>query len=165
MRLRGTLFAVLLVAMLAACGSGEPASSTNDTEPKPAAADGPDLSKETFEDLSADAEVTVDARDNTFDGQYVEVKAGTPVTFDNLGRNVHNVVPTEEGAFAEIPASDLAPKDEATITFEETPGGTLITMRSIFPTKEARDFVVEKFGAIEGGKQTLARLEDYLRTQ
>jgi uncharacterized protein YndB with AHSA1/START domain len=51
---------------------------------------------------------------------------------------------------------------EATITFEETDGGTLITMRSIFPTKEARDLVVEKYGAIEGGRQTLARLEEYL---
>lgn len=52
---------------------------------------------------------------------------------------------------------------EATITFVETDGGTLITMRSLFLTKEARDLVVEKFGAIEGGKQTLARLDEYLR--
>ncbi len=37
-------------------------------------------------------------------------------------------------------------------------------MRSTFPTKEARDFVVKEFGAIEGGKQTLARLADYLAT-
>ena len=52
---------------------------------------------------------------------------------------------------------------EATITFVETDGGTLITMRSLFLTKEARDLVVEKFGAIEGGKQTLARLDEYLQ--
>ena len=51
---------------------------------------------------------------------------------------------------------------EATITFEETAGGTLITMRSLFPSKEARDMVVEKYGAIEGGHQTLARLDEYL---
>ena len=52
---------------------------------------------------------------------------------------------------------------EATITFVEADGGTLITMRSLFLTKEARDLVVEKFGAIEGGKQTLARLEEYVK--
>ena len=51
---------------------------------------------------------------------------------------------------------------EATITFTETEGGTLITLRNLFPTKEARDMVVEKFGAIEGGNQTLARLSAYL---
>lgn len=52
---------------------------------------------------------------------------------------------------------------EATITFVETDGATLITMRSLFLTKEARDLVVEKFGAIEGGEQTLARLEEYVK--
>lgn len=49
-----------------------------------------------------------------------------------------------------------------TITFEEKDGATLITMRSIFPTAVARDHVVKEFGAIEGGKQTLARLDEYL---
>ncbi len=51
---------------------------------------------------------------------------------------------------------------EATITFIENDGGTLITMRSLFLTKEARDLVVEKYGAIDGGHQTLARLDAYL---
>lgn len=54
---------------------------------------------------------------------------------------------------------------EATITFTETAGGTLITLRNLFPTKEARDLVVEKYGAIEGGEQTLARLDEYLTTR
>jgi len=53
---------------------------------------------------------------------------------------------------------------EASMTFTDVEGGTLITLHSIFPTKEARDFVVKEVGAIEGGKQTLARLEDHLRT-
>ena len=35
-------------------------------------------------------------------------------------------------------------------------------MRSIFPTAEARDFVINNYGAVEGGKQHLANLEDYL---
>jgi len=52
---------------------------------------------------------------------------------------------------------------EATITFEEDNGRTTITLRSVFPTVEARNAVI-KFGAIEGGKQTLARMETYLAT-
>ena len=50
------------------------------------------------------------------------------------------------------------------LTFTEVAGGTLITLHTVFPTKEARDFVVEKHGAIEGGKQTLGRLAIYLET-
>lgn len=47
---------------------------------------------------------------------------------------------------------------ESELRFEERDGGTLVALRSIFPTKEARDYVVEHYGAIEGGQQTLARL-------
>ena len=39
---------------------------------------------------------------------------------------------------------------------------TKVTMRSIFPSAEARDFVIHDHGAVEGGKQHLANLEDYL---
>jgi uncharacterized protein YndB with AHSA1/START domain len=49
----------------------------------------------------------------------------------------------------------------ATITFEEDNGRTKITLRSLFPTVEARDATI-KFGAVEGGKQTLARMEAHL---
>ena len=50
------------------------------------------------------------------------------------------------------------------LTFTEVQGGTLITLHTVFPTTEARDFVVEKYGAIEGGRQTLARFANYLDT-
>ena len=40
--------------------------------------------------------------------------------------------------------------------------GTKVTMRTIFPSAEARDFVINDHGAVEGGKQHLANLEDYL---
>ncbi len=52
---------------------------------------------------------------------------------------------------------------EATITLEETAGGTLVTLRQLFPSRESRDEVIKKYGAIEGGKQHLAKLEAYLR--
>jgi len=50
-----------------------------------------------------------------------------------------------------------------TVTFENVAGKTKLTMRSLFKTKEARDFVVEKHGAVEGMQQTLGRLTQYLR--
>lgn len=48
-----------------------------------------------------------------------------------------------------------------TVTFEEANGKTVLTQRLLFPDKESRDKTVD-FGAIEGGKQTLNRLEHYL---
>lgn len=48
---------------------------------------------------------------------------------------------------------------EATWTFESLgPKRTRLTGRMVFPTAEARDIVVREYGAIEGGRQTLARL-------
>jgi hypothetical protein len=35
-------------------------------------------------------------------------------------------------------------------------------MRTVFPTKELRDEVVEKYHAIEGGQQTLSKLAAYV---
>jgi uncharacterized protein YndB with AHSA1/START domain len=50
----------------------------------------------------------------------------------------------------------------ATWTFEARGRQTLLTMRSVFDTAAERDLVVREYGAIEGGKQTLARLAGYL---
>jgi uncharacterized protein YndB with AHSA1/START domain len=49
-----------------------------------------------------------------------------------------------------------------TVTFEDQDGKTLLTMKAIFATAEERDRVVREYGAEEGGKQTLARLEEYV---
>lgn len=51
-----------------------------------------------------------------------------------------------------------------TITFEEVDGGTQVTMRAVFPTVEYRDRVVREYGAIEGGQQTLGRLDGYVQS-
>ena len=53
-------------------------------------------------------------------------------------------------------------ENDLTVTFEDLNGKTRLTMTALFPTPEARNHVVEKYGAIEGGKQTLGRLADYL---
>jgi uncharacterized protein YndB with AHSA1/START domain len=52
---------------------------------------------------------------------------------------------------------------EVTVTFEDLGDSTHITMRSVFPNAAARDRVVKEFKAIEGGYQTLERLEQHLR--
>lgn len=39
---------------------------------------------------------------------------------------------------------------ETCITLQETGSGTLITLCQLFPSRESRDEVVEKYGAIEG---------------
>jgi uncharacterized protein YndB with AHSA1/START domain len=41
-------------------------------------------------------------------------------------------------------------------------GRTKVTIRMVFPSAENRNFVVKEFGAIEGGRQTLERLGEYL---
>lgn len=61
-------------------------------------------------------------------------------------------------------------EDEETIYFSvivtfvpESDGATVVTLRQVYDTAEARDYAVKEFHAIEGGNQTLARLADYLR--
>jgi uncharacterized protein YndB with AHSA1/START domain len=51
---------------------------------------------------------------------------------------------------------------ETTVTFAAVGEKTQLTMRQLHPTAEARNMVVEKYHAIEGGKQTFARLAEYL---
>ncbi|HEX4413473.1 MAG TPA: SRPBCC family protein [Lacipirellulaceae bacterium] len=51
----------------------------------------------------------------------------------------------------------------ATWTFEEVgEKQTKVTLHSVFPSKEELDRVIREFGALEGGKQTLARLGEYV---
>ena len=49
-----------------------------------------------------------------------------------------------------------------TVTFEELDGKTLLTMKSVFKSSAIFDELNKKVNAIEGGKQTLNRLENYL---
>lgn len=60
-----------------------------------------------------------------------------------------------EGDFADV-------HFRSEVTFVEAGGVTVVTLRSQFPTPEARDQAIERFGAIEGGKETLARLDAYV---
>jgi uncharacterized protein YndB with AHSA1/START domain len=50
---------------------------------------------------------------------------------------------------------------DGVISFAETEGGTKVSLVLIFPDTKARDAVLE-FGAVEGGEQTLAKLDRYV---
>ncbi len=53
----------------------------------------------------------------------------------------------------------------ATWTFEALgPRRSRLTIHQVFPTPEVRAIIVNTYGAIEGGKQTLARLGEFLPT-
>jgi uncharacterized protein YndB with AHSA1/START domain len=51
-----------------------------------------------------------------------------------------------------------------TVTFTDSGGKTRIDMRMVFASAEARAHVIETYGAFEGLKQHLGRLEEYLAT-
>jgi uncharacterized protein YndB with AHSA1/START domain len=50
----------------------------------------------------------------------------------------------------------------ATWTFEADGDQTRVTIRMVFDSAQEREHVVKEYGAIEGGKQTLQRLGEYL---
>ncbi|QNM96798.1 SRPBCC family protein [Chitinimonas koreensis] len=51
---------------------------------------------------------------------------------------------------------------DVTVTFADEDGQTRLTMRTLFATAAERTRVVEQYGAIEGGRQTMDRLEAHL---
>ena len=51
---------------------------------------------------------------------------------------------------------------ESVLTFAPDEAATRIVMRTVFPTKQLRDEAVEKYHAIEGGRQTLSNLAAYV---
>ena len=54
------------------------------------------------------------------------------------------------------------PSFRATVALDDMMGMTVVTMKMVFGSTEARDLVVEKYNAIEGGNQTMGRLEVFL---
>ncbi|MDE0854702.1 MAG: SRPBCC family protein [Nevskia sp.] len=48
------------------------------------------------------------------------------------------------------------------LTFTADGAATRIEMRTVFPTKQMRDELVEKYHVIEGGQQTLGKLAAYV---
>ena len=74
------------------------------------------------------------------------------LAYDEIVRP-ERIVYSHHGGVDGVPA-----QFQCTITFEAEGDRTLVTMRHVFATREARDAVVEKYGAVEGGRQALERL-------
>jgi uncharacterized protein YndB with AHSA1/START domain len=73
------------------------------------------------------------------------------------------VVKPERLVYSHGGAADTEPvKFHVTVTFEDLNGKTRLTMRAVFPSVEERNNVAEKYGAVEGAQQTIARLADYV---
>lgn len=76
---------------------------------------------------------------------YLEVVEPERLVYDHFGK---------EG--------DEREKFQTTMTFLDQGTTTEVVMRAVFPTAAAREFAVEKQGAIEVGKQTLERLAEFV---
>ncbi len=72
------------------------------------------------------------------------------------------ILPPERLVYLHGESDDDPEAFVSTVTFVERGGATEVTMRSLFKSKQQRDDVVEKYHAIEGGKQTLGRLAAYV---
>lgn len=60
-------------------------------------------------------------------------------------------------------ADECGPVNHTThVTFEDLGGRTKLTMRMVFVSSKARDFVVKTYGAVEGLAQTINHLAEYL---
>ena len=77
--------------------------------------------------------------------EYVEVKRPSLLSYKHFGES-------EEYDFF------------VSVSFTEVEGKTLLTMKSTFKSKAIIEELNKRVNAIEGGKQTLNRLEDYLKT-
>lgn len=109
--LLGLVLVAVPALLVAACGNDGGSSS--------ATTEAPSVPEENLDDQTGRDAVVVQARDNTFLSQDVLISAGTEVTFENRGRNPHNVLPVEDGAFPAVETEDFQPGDEAAITFDE----------------------------------------------
>jgi uncharacterized protein YndB with AHSA1/START domain len=72
------------------------------------------------------------------------------------------IIPPERIALLHGEYRDDPNAFESVVTFRPDGAGTRIVMRTLFPTKELRDDAVEKYHAIEGGRQTLSNLAAYV---
>lgn len=78
--------------------------------------------------------------------EYVEVKKPSLLSYKHSG------------------AEDEDYNFTVSVFFEEVEGKTLLTMKSAFKSKAIIEELNRKVNAIEGGKQTLNRLEAYLKS-
>ncbi len=121
-RLRSAGFFVLascLVLAVSCSGSGSSGSPDTSASPADQATQGlPVVPQSKFVDKTSLPEVTVMVKDNVYSPQYITVSPGTKVVFNNVGRNPHNVIPVQKGAFEQIATDDLQPDEQAQVIFD-----------------------------------------------
>jgi uncharacterized protein YndB with AHSA1/START domain len=87
------------------------------------------------------------------------------------GRDYHNtlvfseVVPPERLVYRHVLEPGTEPSThQTTVTFAARGAKTDLTLRMVFDSNEARDHIIRIYQAVEGGKQTVARLAGYVAT-
>jgi uncharacterized protein YndB with AHSA1/START domain len=74
------------------------------------------------------------------------------------------IVPPERLVFLHGEREDDPRAFVSTVTLAERGSQTEVMMRAVFKTREQRDEAVERFGAVEAGRQTLDHLQTYVST-
>ena len=72
------------------------------------------------------------------------------------------IAPPERIAFLHGESPDDPDAFESVLTFQPDAAGTRTELRTVFPSKQARDLAIEKSHAVDGGKQTLSKLAVYV---
>lgn len=107
--------------------------------------------------------ITIERMDVRPGGVWKYVMHG-PDGVDYPNRTVYEeIVPPERLVYTQSgDAGERAIQFRSTVTFVQEGGQTRITLQSVFKTPDDRNYVVEKFGAVEGGIQHVARLNEFL---
>src|SRR3954468_19998658 len=72
------------------------------------------------------------------------------------------IAPAERIAMLHGESRDDPNAFESVLTFAPDGAATRVEMRTVFPTRELRDEAVERYHAVEGGRQTLSHLASYV---
>ena len=110
--------------------------------------------------------ITIDRMDVRPGGVWKYTMHG-PDGVDYPNKTVYEEISPPERLVYSHSGGDPVPGERAvqfrsTVTFVQQGGQTKITLQMVFKTPDDRAYVVEKFGAIEGGIQHLARLNEFL---
>ena len=117
-RVRPLISAVSIVlAVVGVCASCGGSDSGSGGQPGTSV----DVPASKFSNQSGQRSIDISATDNDFTPVYVIVSADTKVTWNNQGRNAHNVVPVDKGSFTGVGTSDFGPGQAYTTSFD-TPG-------------------------------------------
>jgi uncharacterized protein YndB with AHSA1/START domain len=72
------------------------------------------------------------------------------------------IVPPERITFRQGGHENDPDAFETTVVFADRAGRTEITLRALLNSKAQRDYLAEHYRAVEGGRETLERLEEYV---